>query len=481
MNRRIARSAPFLTPFAVAFSLAGCASFSPDGGMSPVQTSVRLDLNANAEKIVTDAQMMNAETRYRNLLKKGLTADRAVQIALLNNKGLQAAYNELGISEAQYIQASLPPNPGISIFRSSGSGELDIERQIAANLLSLLTLPARRDIAETQFKAAQFKAIGATLRLAADARRQFWRAVAASEQAGYLVQARATAQTASELAKRLGETGGLNKLDQSREHAFYAELAAQTGKARVQQTLERERLTRIMGLWGGDIAYALPSRLPALPSKLKPSVRIEMEALERRVDLKLARGELDLVAKQLGLTQATRYINALDLNASSSYSRKVTVDTASGTATIEKTRMRGAGLALEIPIFDLGEARTREAEETYMHAANRLAEKAVNVRSEAREAYLAYKGAWDVARVYQGQVLPLRKAIQDEVLLHYNGMLADLFQIIQDARLRVISNMAAIDARRDFWIASTDLQAAIIGGGMAGGESKPVSAAAGGE
>jgi outer membrane protein TolC len=448
--------------------------------MGPVQTSARLDLNANSEKIVSDAQIMNAETRYRNLLKKGLTADRAVQVALLNNKGLQAAYNELGISEAQYIQASLPPNPGISIFRSSGSGELDIERQIAANLLSLLTLPARRDIAETQFKAAQFKAIGTTLRLAADARRQFWRAVAASEQAGYLVQARATAQTASELAKRLGETGGLNKLDQSREHAFYAELAAQTGKARVQQTLERERLTRLMGLWGRDIAYALPSRLPSLPSKLKPSVRIEMEALERRVDLKLARGELDLVAKQLGLTQATRYINALDLNASSSYSRKVTVDSPSGTVNIEKAQMRGAGLALEIPIFDLGEARTREAEETYMRAANRLAEKAINVRSEAREAYLAYKGAWDVARVYQGQVLPLRKAIQDEVLLHYNGMLADLFQIIQDARQRVISNMAAIDAKRDFWIASTDLQAAIIGGGMTGSESKSVSAAAAG-
>jgi outer membrane protein TolC len=233
-------------------------------------------------------------------------------------------------------------------------------------------------------------------------------------------------------------------------------------------------------LWGRDIAYALPSRLPSLPSKLKPSVRIEMEALERRVDLKLARGELDLVAKQLGLTQATRYINALDLNASSSYSRKVTVDSPSGTVNIEKAQMRGAGLALEIPIFDLGEARTREAEETYMRAANRLAEKAINVRSEAREAYLAYKGAWDVARVYQGQVLPLRKAIQDEVLLHYNGMLADLFQIIQDARQRVISNMAAIDAKRDFWIASTDLQAAIIGGGMTGSESKSVSAAAAG-
>ena len=136
---------------------------------------------------------------------------------------------------------------------------------------------------------------------------------------------------------------------------------------------------------------------------------------------------------------------------------------------------------MEIPIFDWGEARTREAEQTYMRAANHLADTAVNVRSQAREAYIAYKGAWDVAHVYQNQVLPLRKLIQDEQLLQYNGMLADLFTLIQDARLRTLSNVAAIEARRDFWIADADLRAAIVGGGMAGGEAKAVTAAAGGE
>ena len=134
----------------------------------------------------------------------------------------------------------------------------------------------------------------------------------------------ASAQTASELAKRLGETGALNKLEQSREHAFYADLAAQIAKARVQQALERERLTRHMGLWGRDTTYALPSRLPALPGKLRPSAKIEAEAVERRVDLKLARGELELVAKQLGLTKATRYVSSLELSGAQNVGRKRT-------------------------------------------------------------------------------------------------------------------------------------------------------------
>ena len=470
-----------MAAIAAALALSGCASFSPDGGLSAVEASAKADLGADVVKISSDVQAGTAEARVRGLLKKGLTADRAVQAALLSNKGLQAAFNELGVSEAQFVEASLPPNPSFSYLLVSGSGQLDIERRIIANLLSLLTLQARTDIAEVQFRGAQLKAVNATLKLAADTRRQFFRAVAAAEQVTYLGQARSGAQTASELAKRLGETGAMGKLDQAREHAFYADLSAQIAKARVQQGLEKERLTRLMGLWGKDVAYALPSKLPALPGKLKGSARIEAEAIERRADLKLARGQLDLVAKQYGLTKATRYINAFELSGALYSSRARTVDPATGAVNIDKATKPGFELALEIPVFDWGEARAKEAEETYMRSANLLAEKAVNIRSEARESYLAYKGAWDVARVYQSQVLPLRQTIQDEQQLQYNGMLADLFNLLQDARARTLSNMAAIDARRDFWIADADLKAAIIGGGISGGDSKPSTTVAGGE
>ena len=475
------RLAPALAAVVVALALSGCTSFSTDGGLSAVQTSARLDLGADVVKISDDVLAANVQARARALLKKGLTADRAVQVALLSSKGLQAAFNDLGISEAQFVAASLPPNPSFSYLMVNGGGQLDIERRIIANLLSLLTLQARKEIADVQFRGAQLKAVHATLKLAADARRQFFRAVAASEQITYLAQARSAAQTASELARRLGETGAMGKLDQAREHAFYADLSAQIAKARVQQSLEKERLTRLMGLWGRDVAFALPTKLPALPGKLKGSANIEAEAIGRNAGLKMARSDLDFVAKQFGLTKATRTINALELSGALYSSRSRTVDPATGAVTIDKATKPGFELALEIPIFDWGEARTKEAEETYMRAANLLAEKAVNVRSEVRESYLAYKGAWDVARVYQNQVLPLRKTIQDEQQLQYNGMLADLFNLLQDARLRTLSNMAAIDARRDFWIADADLKAAIVGGGISGGDAKPSTTVAGGE
>lgn len=158
-----------------------------------------------------------------------------------------------------------------------------------------------------------------------------------------------------------------------------------------------------------------------------------------------------------------------------------------GEVEVEKEKINRRGLEVEftIPIFDFGAVGVRNAQETYMAAANRLAERAVNVRSEAREAYLRYRGNYDLARHYQSRVLPLQKRIQDEATLQYSGMLVDVSQLIIDARTRILSNVDAINARRDFWIAATDLKAALVGGGAGssggeGGGEAVAAAAAGG-
>lgn len=471
MTRKLATT---LLPLAAL--LAGCASFSPDGGMSAVADRVGAETRLDAVKVADDAQDIAAADRARALLAKGLNADRAVQVALLRNKGLQAAYNDLGISEARYVADSLPPNPSASILSVRGVMTLDIERRLVADLLSLATLPARRDIAEVQWRLARQSAISNTLRLAADVRRQYWKAVAARAQTRYLSQARATVETTAELARKLGETGALSKLDQAREFAFYAELSAQLARARTQEKIEKERLTRLMGLWGDDIRFAAPPSLPRLPRRLSPYRDLEPAALARRIDIAMARADLERTAKSLGLTQATRFVNALSVSGAENVSWTTTVDQ-SGAVTTERARLRGYEAAFDIPIFDFGQARTREAEETYMRAVNRLVEKGVNARSEVREAYTAYSGAFGVARLYASRVLPLRKTIQDESLLRYNGMLTDLFALLQDARARIQSNVAAIDAQRDFFIAETNLNAAMLGAGTSGADAAPSTVA----
>ncbi|WP_284180131.1 TolC family protein [Rhabdaerophilum sp. SD176] len=463
----------------VAVLLAGCVTVQPENGIALLQASASADLGKEIEKIGSEEIASSAKARVEALLKQPLGADAAVQIALWNNRGLQAAFNELGIADAQRIQASLPPNPRISIARTTASLALEIERQISGSILALATLPARTQIANDRFRSAQLRTLENVLKLAADTRRQYYRAVAANQQVAALVQAKSTAEATAELFKRLGESGGVNKLNQARDFVFYAETGAQLAQARIQQRIEREKLIRLMGLWGQDlVALRLPASLPQMP-RLATVREVEAEALKRRVDLQMARADLDALAKSLGLTQATRLIADIDLLGRRTYDREFK-DNGAGGLDRESRRTRTLELELEIPIFDFGQSRVAQAEETYMQAANKLAEKAVNIRSEAREAYQVWRGTHDVSRLYQGQVLPLRKIIQEESLLQYNGMLIDVTQLIADARGRMMSQVAAINAKRDFFIADVDFKHALIGGGVSGAAASGGAAPQGG-
>ncbi|MBL8569475.1 MAG: TolC family protein [Phreatobacter sp.] len=474
---------------AMILALGGCATYSPDGGLSVARETASRELRQDTVRLRGPEDVARANERVRLLLRSSLSADAAVQIALLNNRGLQAAYNDLGIAEVQYVQAGLPPSPTLSLARLvSTGGTLEIERQLLVNILGLATLPQRRAIAEARFTQAQLRAAEETLRLAGATRRTYYRAVASRQLVAALTQAQSAARTASELFKRLGETGAVNRLDQAREHVFYADVTAQLARARLQERADRERLVRQLGLWSNVADLKLPGQLPGLPARALARENIEREALNKRIDLRIARLEIDGVGRQFDLTQWSRFLNVLEVRGILNNERSPVTETTyrldNGNLVqdrhqeIERTRVSGLELEFQIPL-DLGEGRIREAREGYLRSVNRLIEKAVNVRSEAREAYQRYRGSYDFARHYQGQILPLRQIIADESLLRYNAMLTDVFPLLQEARARIAANATAIEARRDFWIAATDLQLVVIGGaGAGGGGAEGASAAA---
>jgi outer membrane protein TolC len=399
-----------------------------------------------------------------------LTIDAAVQIALLNNRGLQAAYNELAIAEAQQIGASLPPNPRFSITRIASAPETEIETQIVVDILSLATLPLRADIASDRFRQAQLRAAEETLRVAAETRRAYYRAVATRELVRLLTGAKSSAESTAKVAKQLGETGALNKLDQAREQVFYAETTADLATVRQNATSEREDLIRQLGLWGQDLDFKLPDTLPALPRRPRALPGIEVEAVRKRLDLQIARLELAALRKSYGLTQATRFVSLLEAGPDF----KTTRDREKG----ETIRDRGFDVELQVPLFDFGEVRVRQAEQTYMQAVNRLLERAVNVRSEARDAYRGYRSTYDIAEHYQREVLPLRKIISDQTQLQFGAMQTDVFALLTEARQRIAANRAAIEAKRDFWLANARLLTTISGGGALGGSDSPPPSAA---
>lgn len=454
--------------------LGGCRTFSPDGGMGPVAAFIGGTLNKNVVAVRTPEDGILARGVVESLLKRPLTADAAVQVALLNNRGLQAAYNELGIAEAVMIANSRPPAPIFSISNVSTALELDIERQIVVTILGLVTQPARSRIAADRFVQAQLQATLETLRVAAETRRAYYRAVAAHETVAALTQFKSAAETSAELAKHLGETGALNQLDQARQQVFYADLTAQLATAQQQAMVAREQLVRLMGLWGYDLDFKLPTTLPGLPAKPRALAAIEQEAMDRRVDLQIARLEVEALAKSYGLTRKTHFINVLDASGIS----KTQKDKGSG-----EPHSDGGGFNIEfqVPIFDFGRPRVREAEQSYMQAVNLLAEQAVNARSQAREAYRSYRSTYDIAGHFQREVLPLRQIIFDQSQLQANAMLVDVFALLTEARQRIAARVSGIEAKRNFWLANADLSVAILGGGHVGANGGSSLSAASGE
>jgi outer membrane protein TolC len=436
--------------YLVPLLLAGCASLSPDGGFSSVEQAVESRTGAQAKWVRSEDEANTVRARIKELVAKPLSAQDAVQIALLNNPGLQAAYAEVGIAEADLVQASRWRGPTFSFARLRRGDEIEYERSVFFDVLGLITIPLSVRGERSRFEAAKSRVAAEALRMALETRKAWFGAVAAQENARYLEQVKEAAEASAELARRMAAIGNFSKLDQAREQAFYAEATAQLARARHAQIAARERLARAMGLWGEDLKFSLPERMPDLPKEVREGGDLEAQALAQRLDVQAAKRDTESLAKSLGLTKVTRFVSLLEFGLHSN-------------SETGRPRQRGWEIELAIPIFDFGQARTARAERVYMQAVNRAAEAAIQARSEVREAYGAYRTAFDLARHYRDEVVPLRKRISEEMLLRYNGMLASVFELLADSREQVAAVNAYIESLREFWLAESDLQMALTG------------------
>lgn len=435
--------------------LTGCASVAIDENFAEVERFAREQTGSEVRWLRSDPEREAMRAEVDRLLAQPLAIDDAVRIALGYSPAFQSLLAEAAVASADATGSARIGNPVFTferLFRSGAEGrELDIGRSLGISLFDLLFLPARLEQAEFRQQQTRLQSSIALLSTVTEVRQAWVDAVAARQVARYREEVATAAGTAAELARRMQATGNFSRLQRAREQALAAEETANLIRARQNATAARETLIQRLGLTPSQAqALRLPDQLPALPEAPMDEATAGAALLENRLDVRIARTDLDRTAKSLGLTRVTSVVNGLH------------VAGVRNSETGESTQ-RGFELELPLPLFDLGDAARAGGEARYLAAFNRTLELASNASSQVRVAYEGYRSAYDLARHYRNEVVPLRQNITEESVLQYNGMLIGVFELLAAARAQSASVVQAIEAERDFWRAEAALKASLLG------------------
>ena len=435
--------------------LSGCASVSLEQKVSRVNTETRSFTDGQLSLAQSNQEREQRAQFAAQLLSKPLGQKEAVQLALTNSHALQALLAQGWVEAADAAQSGRIANPIFSFERMVVGDELELGRALSFGLLDLLTLPVRAGTAERRIEQAQLRLSAEVVDRVTQVRQAWVRAVAAQQTLGYARQVLEGAEAGAELARRMQSVGNFNRISRAREQSFYADAATRLATAQHQVTASREELVRLLGLDESQAQMLkLPERLPELPkTPLEPNA-VGALATQGRLDIRLAQSALAGAGKAQGLNVVTSFTD-IELTAR----RNTKFDNASGT----RTDPRGSEVAVRLPIFDWGGMQRDAWNARTLAAANQLEATVRAAGSSLREGYSAYRTAFDVAKHYRDEVLPVRRVISEENQLRYNGMLIGVFELLADARDQVGTVTAAIDAQQQFWLADAALQASLIG------------------
>ena len=438
-----------------ALVLAGCASVNFDQAVQDTNDTNNTFTQGKLELSRTDQQSQARAKLSSELLTKPLGIDEAVQLALANSPAVQTLLAQSWADMAEASQTGRIANPVFTFERIRFGDELELGRLLSFGLLDLLTLPRRMEISRGQMGLVRIQLSSSVVEQVTQVRQSWVRAVAAQQSLEFANQVNRSAQASSELARRMQQVGNFNKLQRARQQSFYADSVAQLASSQHAATAAREELIRQLGLTDAQAAQLkLPERLPDLPKEARQAAVVNTTATEQRLDVQLARNQLDMAGRSQGLNLITSLVDV---------EFGVRRDTVFDNAESTKTPRKGYELGIRLPIFDWGTAKRDAMNAQSLAAANRYESTVRGASSQLRESYSAYRTAYDVARHYRDEIVPLRKAMADENLLRYNGMLIGVFELLADNRDQISSVNAALNAYQQFWLADAALAASMTG------------------
>jgi len=428
--------------------LPSCASVPRDAGTSDVQQAIT---QRGGPAVEWRAQPATADDdRVATMLQDELTADEAVSIAMVNNPRLQVTLAELGIARADLIQASTISNPIFEFeIRFPGEPYRPYELRLAQSIIELIQLPRRRALGRAAFDASQMRVSSEILRFAGDVRGDYFELLAATQHVALSRGIMEAAQTAAEVAIRQHRAENITDLDLENEQALYEQAKLDVARAEQKVLMTREQLLRSMGLRNASTEWRVPPAFPPLPESELDQPNLERLAAAQRLDIAIARRELDAAQRQVPLTRlAVLEEMVLDVH----YEREP-----------DGARTIGPGIEFPIPIFNTGRAGRTRAEAQFLRARHVLNALEMESSSRLRSARTSLAEARARVEYYRDVIVPRRTRIVELTKLEHNAMLVGIFQLLQARQNEMQARRDFIEAQREYWTTRTSLDAVLMG------------------
>jgi outer membrane protein, heavy metal efflux system len=439
---------------AALLALVACAT-SPEGSRreAAALASERLDRRVAWDQGTKSDREVDA--RVRELLAGELTADAAVEIALVRNPDLLAELEDLGIAQADLVQAGLLQNPhmgGGPRFPLAGGTPVGWSFDASLNFLHALLIPLRRKSAKANLRGAVLQIAHAVIELDARVRQAVYDAIAAERLLALHQAIAELTEAAAELARRqtsTGSAGTMNELERTELEAEEAAARARLQRSHVTAIETREHLVRMLGAFGNEAVLRLPQRLPKLPT-LEPELgQLERIAVRQRLDLQAQRAELDSIVSAVKLARRAPFI-AVDVGIL-------------GEADPGDKATLGPFFELEIPIFDWGQADIARAEAKLRQVEQRLRGTAVVARSDVRVERARMVAERRLAEYERDRVVPMRERMVALGQERYDAMLLGVYELI-DLKIHELEARAElVEHLRDYFRARAELELTIGG------------------
>src|SRR2546430_5749617 len=432
--------------------LAGCAHVDPNPAFRELANTVHLRTGKRVQWNRGTAEDAQAQAAVSSLLSRPLTAESAVQIALLNNHTLQATYEELGIAQADLVEAGLLRNPIFTFERRfpGQAAEIDLLKEF----IDIVLLPLRKRIAAAQFEAAKLRVGHEILKTAAEVCAAFYEHQGDQQLVDLRKTVAEATERSAETALKMKEAGNLRNLDLANEQATHAQAKIELAKAQSEAVQSREKLNKLMGAFGAQTNWTVASRLPELPGGEVSTSQLESRAIQQRLDLAAARQQFIAKSRSLGIARADAILQQAEVGAH--YEREISGEYAVGPS-----------VNVPIPIFNQGQAAVARSSAKLRQSEQRYLALAADIRSDVRAARDKMLLSRRQVEYFKSTALPTRTRVTEESQLEYNAMQIGPFQLLQAKQEEVKTGAESVEALRDYWVARAELEKA-VGGSLSG-------------